>query len=87
MRLRNEVYYVIMDALENGIDDPGEFDRACRAAAGIVKLFCNYVDKHGDVALSVGAEAMYQDDSMQVDALKLVGNALDELEEFAEYNE
>lgn len=87
MRLKTEVYDVIINALENGIDDPGEFTEACFAAAGVMKRICGYIEKHGDIALSVGSEWMYQDDNAQVDALQLVADILDDLEGYAEYND
>ena len=87
MRLRTEVYDVITNALENGIDDPSEFTEACFAAAGVMKRICDYIEKHGDIALSIGSEWMYQDDEAQVDALQLVADIIDDLEGYAEYND
>ena len=87
MRLKTEVYDVIINAIENGIDDPGEFTEACFAAAGVIKHICYYIRKHGDIALSIGSEWMYQDDKAQVDALQLVADILDDLEGYAEYND
>lgn len=48
----------------------------------ILTLIDKYVDKHGDIALSCGSEWMFQDDEGQVDALDLVGNILDILQDF-----
>lgn len=87
MRLKTEVYDVIINALENGIDDPGKFTEACFASAGAMKRICDYVEKHGDVALSIGSEWIYQDDEAQVDALQLVADIIDDLEGYAEYND
>ena len=53
----------------------------------ILSLIDKYVDKHGDIALSCGSEWMYQDDEGQVDALNLVANILDALQDFAEDEE
>ena len=87
MRLKTEVYDVIINTIENGIDDPVEFAEACFAAAGAMKRICDYIEKHGNVALSVGSEWMYQDDNAQVDALQLVADILDDLGGYAEYND
>ena len=83
-RLRTETIDVILDAMENGIDDAGGLDEACRTTCRVMDLVCEYVEKHGNIALSVGAEWMFDDDKAQVDALRLVGNILDELSEYAE---
>ena len=53
----------------------------------ILSLIDKYVDKHGDITLSCGSEWMYQDDEGQVDALNLVANILDALQDFAEDEE
>lgn len=45
------------------------------------------MDKHGDIALSYGSEWMFQDDEGQVDALELVGNILDVLQDFPDDEE
>ena len=87
MRLETEVYDVIINAIENGIDDPVEFAEACFAAAGVMKRICDYIEEHGDIALSIGSEWMYQDDKAQVDALQLVADILDDLEGYAEYDD
>lgn len=50
----------------------------------IIHLIDKFVDKYGDVALSCGSEWMYQNNEAQVDALDLVGNILDVLQDFAE---
>lgn len=82
--LRTETIDVIDDALENGIDDAGALDEACRTVCRVMDLVCNYVEKHGNIALSIGSEWMYDDDKAQVDALRLVADILDELSEYAE---
>ena len=86
-RLRKETIDVIDYALENGIEDAGALDEACRTVCRVMELVCNYVEKHGNIALSVGSEWMYQDDKAQVDALTLVSKILDELCEYAEEEE
>lgn len=48
----------------------------------ILTLIDKYVDNHGNIALSCGSEWMFQDDEGQVDALELVGNILDVLQDF-----
>ena len=83
-RLRKETIDVIDYALENGIEDAGALDEACHTVCRVMELICNYVEKHGNIALSCGAEWMYDDDRAQVDALSLVGEILDELCEYAE---
>lgn len=83
-RLRTETIDVILDAMENGINDASGLDRACRDTCEVMDLICNYVEKHGNIALSVGPEWMYDDDKAQVDALKLVADILEVLSEYAE---
>lgn len=82
--LRNQTIDVINDALENGIDDAGALDEACRAVCDVMELVCRYVEKHGNISLSVGSEWMYDSDKAQVDALALVAKILDSLSEYAE---
>lgn len=82
--LRAQTVDVITDALENGIEDAVGLDEACRTACRVMELVCKYVEKHGNIALSVGSEWMYQDDNAQVDALRLVGTILDTLSDYAE---
>lgn len=60
-----------------------EFDIVTRAAEDIFKYIEQYIRKH-NTALSCGSEWMYQDDNGQVDALSLVGDILDRLNEFAD---
>lgn len=84
MNLRKETVDVIMDALENGIDDPGEFDQACRTAAKVMDKVCAFVEKHGNDALAFGAEWLYQSNHAQVDALELVADVLEVVGDYAE---
>lgn len=84
MKLRKETVDVIMDTLENGIDDPGEFDAACRTAAEVMEKVCCFVEKHGSDILAFGAEWLYQTDKAQVDALELVADILEDLSEYCE---
>ena len=53
----------------------------------VFALIDNFVDKHGDIALSCAGEWLYQDDSGQVDALELVANILEALSPLAEEEE
>lgn len=50
----------------------------------VFTLIDNFVDKHGDIALSCAGEWLYQDDRGQVDALELVANILEVLSPLAE---
>lgn len=82
--LRAETIDVINDALENGIDDAGALDDACRVVCDVMDLVCRYVEKHGNIALSIGSEWMYDSDKAQEDALALVARILDILSDYAE---
>ena len=84
MKLRKETVDVIINALENGIDDPGEFDAACRTAVDVLEKVCCFVETHGNLALDCGAEWLYQTDKAQVDALELVADILEDLSEYCE---
>ena len=53
----------------------------------VFALIDNFVDKHGDIALSCAGEWLYQDDRGQVDALELVANILEALSPLAEEEE
>lgn len=87
MRLKEEVYDVLIDAVNNGIEDDAKFDFAVRDSAKIIKLICDFCEKNGDIALQCGSEWMYQSDKGQEDGLELVGNILDKLESYAEPEE
>ena len=50
----------------------------------VFALINNFVDKHGDIALSCAGKWLYQDDRGQVDALELVANILEVLSPLAE---
>ena len=84
MKLKTELYDVLLNAVDNGIDDDAKFDSAVRDAAKLIKHIINYVQKHGDIALACGGEWMYQDDRGQVDALNLVSDLLESLTGYAE---
>ena len=83
MSLRKQTLDVIIDALENGINGVEDLDKACRVVCCVMGLICDFVETHGNIALSVGSEWLWDDDRAQVDALHLVGNILDELSEYA----
>lgn len=83
-RLRTETIDVINEALDNGVEDASGFDEACRVVCRVMEMTCDFVETHGNIALSVGSEWMWDDDRAQVGALHLVGNILDELSEYAE---
>lgn len=82
-RLKAEVHDVLIDAVENGISNDGDFDFAVRTSAAVVKKITDFVDKNGDISLSCGSEWLYQSDEGQVNALALVGEILDSLSRFA----
>ena len=87
MKLRRETTDIIMDALDNGIDDPGEFNQACRIAATVMDRICDFVETHGNIALAFGAEWLYQTNAAQVDALELVADILEMVADYAEEEE
>jgi len=60
---------------------------AAAASARVMRLIEKYVEKHGNIALSIGSEWMHQDDQGQVDALTLVGDILDSLSCYANKEE
>lgn len=73
---------------QNGIEDDGEtLDDVLFTFNLVFSRIEKYVNKHGNVALACGSEWMYQSDLGQVDALDLVGNILDGLEDYAEPEE
>lgn len=82
--LRRETVDIIFQELNKDIKDSCEFERAVRDCMDVMVLICDYVERHGNIALSVGSEWMYQDDKAQVDALQLVGRILDTLMVFSE---
>jgi hypothetical protein len=84
MRLKTDLYDVLLDAVDNGIDDDAKFDSAVRDAAKIIKHIISYVQEHGNIALTCGGEWMYQSDRGQVDALELVSDMLESLSDYAE---
>lgn len=84
MKLKTELYDVLLDAVDNGIDDDAKFDCAVRDAAKLIKFIVAYVNKHGNIALSCSGEWLYQSDRGQVDALELVSDLLDCLSDYAE---
>ena len=86
-RLRRQLCNYLLNCLENGIDDDGEFDFQIRQAVQIIQKICDYIETHGNITLSCGSEWMYQDDDGQVDALSLVGKILDSLERYSEDEE
>lgn len=85
MKLKTELYDVLIDAIENGIDDPEKLTYAIEDVCGLVLLpIIKYCEKHGSLSLQCGSEWLYQCDKAQVDALKLVGDVLDNLTEYSE---
>ena len=83
-KLRSDLHDYLIFCVDNGIDDPGKFSEAVLDAAKIIEHVCSFVEKHGTISLSCGSEWMYQSDNGRVDALDLVGNILDDLEDYAE---
>jgi hypothetical protein len=83
MRLKTELYDVLIDAIENGIEDPEKLTYAIEDVCGLVLLpIIKYCEKHGNITLQCGSEWLYQDDSAQIDAMKLVGDIFDNLVEY-----
>lgn len=83
-KLRLELHDYLVECINNGIDDEGKFSMAVLDAAKIIKRVCDYIEKHGTISLACGAEWMYQDDDGQIDALELVAQILDDLEDYSE---
>lgn len=84
MKLKKEVYDVLMDAIENGIDDPEKLTFAIEAAANVIFKICEFEKVH-NLSLECGSEWLFQSDKGRIDALDLVGNILDELQEYSSY--
>lgn len=84
MRLYDELIKPVTIGINEGIEDDGEFTYAVADMLKVMNLIKNYVNKHGNIALSCGGEWMYQDDNGQVDALELVSNILDSLSNYAD---
>ena len=85
MKLKTELYDVLMDAIENGIDDPQKLTYAINDVCEYVLMpIIKYCEKHGNIALQCGSEWLYQSDKAQEGALELVGRILDKLEGYAE---
>ena len=85
MKLKAELYDVLIDAVENGIDDAQKLTYAIEDVCGLVLLpIIKYCEKHGSLSLQCGSEWLYQSDKAQVDAMKLVGDVLDNLTEYSD---
>lgn len=86
-KLRSDLCNYLVTSINEGIEDDGKFSEAVLDAAKIISHICNYVEKHGSLPLACGSEWLFQSDEAQVDALELVGNILDDLEDYAEEDE
>lgn len=87
-RTLKELVEAAKNIRQNGIEDDGEtLDDVLFAFNLVFSRIDKYVNKHGNIALSCGSEWMYQSDRGQEDALDLVGNILDGLEDYAEIEE
>ncbi len=84
MKLRKEVYDILVDSIENGIDDPEKLTFAIEAAAKVIRKICEFEEKH-DLSLECGSGWLFQSGVGLVDALELVGDILDELQEYSSY--
>lgn len=85
MKLKTELYDVLMDAIENGIDDPQKLTYAINDVCEYVLMpIIKYCEDHSGLALQCGSEWLYQSDEAQEGALELVGRILDKLEDYAE---
>lgn len=86
-KLKTELHDYLVTSINEGIEDDGKFSEAVLDAAKIIGHICTYVEKHGSLPLACGSEWLFQSDEAQVDALELVGNILDDLEDYAEEDE
>ena len=64
-----------------------QYDITAQVITGVFESIRKYINKHGEIAISCGSEWLFQSDSGQVDALKLVGDILDKLSVFVENEE
>lgn len=85
MGLKKDLYDALLNAKNRYKNDDKIFDKAVNMSAHIIKLICDYCDEHElaiDCGIDCGAEWLYQDDLGQIDALELVGEILDSLNEY-----